>query len=131
MASYIPALRNARMSAVVTQAGSGAELVAYGGGAVPANVSATATGTLLGTWTLPDPIGTVTGGVLTLGSISPATASGGSNTAPNYVRILNSGGTAIAQFTAGVSGGEFSFAEEVTAGDELDITGATITEGNA
>lgn|SRR5574337_86450 len=76
--------------------GSGPGTIQVRTGTQPANANATATGTLLGTITLADPCGTVSGttGQLTFSAATPDSAADDAGTI-GYVRVLASDGTKI------------------------------------
>lgn len=66
-------------------------------GAMPANVATAATGTLLGTLTCSDPVGTAAAGALTFGSITQDSAADATGTV-GYARLFDGNGVAQADF---------------------------------
>lgn len=121
--AYNSTIRNARMTAVVTEAGSGALVKAYDG-TRPANGGAVSTQTLIAELTCAATLGTVTGGVLTFGTITGDTSANASGT-PTWLRVLKSDGTTwVADF-------DVSGFPACTSGQPVDITSWTVTEGNA
>lgn len=81
--------------------GSGPGVIQVRTGSRPANADATATGTLLGTITLDDPCGTVSGttGQLTFSAATPDSSADASGTI-GHVRVLASDGTKIMDLDA-------------------------------
>ena len=129
MPSYTTAVRNARLDAIVTAVGTSGLVNVYSG-SVPTNVGTALSGqTLLGTCTLAATAGTSSGGVLTFNTITQDSSADASGT-PTFARVTTSGGTAVAQVTAAVGSGELNFGAAITAGQPLQITSFTITEGN-
>ena len=129
MPSYTTAVRNARLDAIVTAVGTSGLVNVYSG-SVPTNVGTALSGqTLLGTCTLAATAGTPSGGVLTFNTITQDSSADASGT-PTFARVTTSGGTAVAQVTAAVGSGELNFGAAITAGQPLQITSFTITEGN-
>lgn len=117
---------------IVTLASTTAYLLIYSGGA-PAHCGTAASGTLLASLPMSNPIGTVTSGVLTMSAITAA-ATGNAGTA-GYWRICTSsaGTTVIAQGTCGTSGADLNFAGGIiwTSGETIGITSFTITANGA
>ena len=120
---YNTTLRNARLSAILTEAGASALIELYDG-AQPATLGGAPAGNLLveatGDATA---FGTVASGVLTGNTIVGDTSANNSGT-PTWCRIKKSGGTVVADVP--VSG-----MPAAVAGQSYDITTLTITEGNA
>ncbi len=130
------ALRTTRVTDLITALGATSRLLVYNNtGAIPApTASPTVNGaTLLATFTLANPVGTVTSGVLTLSAISNVTAAASGT--PNFWRMIDGttddGTHTQAQGTAGVSSGELSFTGTTTSGNPVSISSIVITEGNA
>jgi len=126
---------NAMLNLITTAAGSTPYLMIWTGSA-PAKSSGSyvaATGTLLATLPMSNPIGPgASGGVLTLSAIT--TETGAATGTPGYFRICttNSDGSAganvVAQGTCGIGSGELNFSSQVSAGGNVSIsTGMTIT----
>ncbi len=91
------------------------------------------TGTPLVTFTLANPAGTVTDGVLTFSAITPATAS--ATGTPGYTRFIDGttddGTHTVLQCTAGVGSGEFNFDSTIGIFGTETITGIIIADGSA
>lgn len=121
-------LRNDQAAAYVTRLPAGATLTVYTG-AKPANCGTAASGTLLGTITLPATPLTNSGGVVTIAgtwSQSSAAATG----TPGYFRLVDSSAVCHAQ---GDCGTDLVFTPAtLTAGQSFSVTtGGTITIGGA
>ena len=128
-------LRTIRVTDLVTALGVTSRLKVYDNtGAIPApTASPTVNGAvLLATFTLANPVGTVTNGVLTFSAISSVT--GAANGTPNFARFIDGttddGTHTQLQVTSGVSTGELNFASTVASGGTVSITSIVITEGN-
>lgn len=116
------ALRNARSTAIVTDAGATAKLSVYTSGY----------GTLLYTSTCAATLGTVSGGVLTFNAVGSATAVGAGTAA--IARLFKTDGTTmvIEGLTVGTSGTNIVITNTTIAvSDTITTSSATITEGNA
>lgn len=117
---------------IATLAGTTAYLLIYSGSA-PAHCSTAASGTLLASLPMSNPIGTATSGVLTMSAIT-SEATGAAGTA-GYWRICTSsaGTTVVAQGTVAVSGGDLNFAGGIvwTLGETIGITSFTVTANGA
>ena len=117
---------------IVTLASTTAYLLIYTG-SQPAHCSTAASGTLLASLPMSNPIGTVTSGVLTMSAIT-SEATGNAGTA-GYWRICTSsaGTTVIAQGAVAVSGSDLNFAGGIiwTLGETIGITSFTITANGA
>ena len=117
---------------IVTLASTAAYLLIYSG-SPPAHCGTAASGTLLASLPMSNPIGTVTTGVLTMSAITAA-ATGNAGTA-GYWRICTSsaGTTVIAQGTVAVSAADLNFAGGIiwTLGETIGITSFTITANGA
>ena len=121
-ASFSTALRNARATAIVTEAGSGALIKLY----------TSAYGTLLGTLTCSATLGTVTTGVLTFNAITQDSAADATGTFA-LARLYKSDGTTVVMegLTVGTSGTDIIMnAAASTIGATISMSSATITEGN-
>ena|ERR1700675_126156 len=129
---YSTTHRTNNVGDISTQAGATACLLIYTG-APPANCGTAASGTLLATLTMSNPIGSASAGVLTMSAITAA-ATGNAGTA-GYWRICTSsaGTTVIAQGTVVVSGGDLNFAGGIiwTLGETIGVTSFTITASGA
>ena len=122
---YSTATRSSRLTAVVTEAGASAKMKFYNGTQPATGGTAT---TLLATLTFGANIGTVTSGVLTLGSVSQTNSSHVAGT-PTWVRITDSSDAFIADINIG-SGG-MTFSGTIATGVDITLNASTITEGNA
>lgn len=120
---YSPTVRNARMTAVVTDAGANAQIKLYNG-TRPAAGGALSGNTLIAELVAGTTLGTVSGGVLTFGTITGDTSANNGGT-PTWARVFKSDGTTI------VFDFDISSFPVCTAGQPVDITSLTVTEGNA
>ena len=114
-------LRNARATAIVTEAGASAKLAVY----------TAAYGTLLYTSTCSATLGTVSGGVLTLNAVSNATAVAAGTAA--IARLFKTDGTTMVMegLTVGTAGTNIVITNTAIAVNDVVTTSAgTITEGN-
>ena len=124
------ALRNARLDAISTFAGSGALLRIYDGSRPATGGTAT---TLLAELTLGSPLApAASGGVLTLNAITQDSSANATGTA-TWGRIVKSDGTTfVTDCSVGTSGSDINFATvSFVSGAAVQVTSATITEGNA
>jgi hypothetical protein len=121
--AYNSTIRNARMQAVIDEAGTGALIKLYNG-TRPANGGAISSQTLIAELSNAGSLGSVSGGVLTMDTITGDASANASGT-PTWCRILKSDGTTfVADFdTAGLPA--------ATSGQPYDLTSFTVTEGNA
>lgn len=114
-------LRNARATAIVTEAGATAKLSVYTAGYAALLYTSTCAATL----------GTVSGGVLTLNAVGNATATGAGTAA--IARLFKTDGTTmvIEGLTVGTSGTNIVITNTTIAVNDVVTTSAgTITEGN-
>lgn len=114
-------LRNARATAIVTEAGATAKLSVY----------TASYATLLYTSTCAATLGTVSGGVLTFNAVGNATA--GAAGAAAIARLFKTDGTTmvIEGLTVGTSGTNIVITNTTIAvSDTVTTSSATITEGN-
>jgi len=132
---YKTGLRTTRVTDLVTALGATSRLLVYNNtGAIPTPTqSPTVNGAVpLAIFTLANPVGTVTTGVLTFSAISSVTAAASGT--PNFWRMIDGttddGTHTQAQGTAGVGSGELSFGSTVASGGTVSITSIVITEGN-
>lgn len=124
------ALRNARLDAIATFAGSGALLRIYDGTRPATGGTAT---TKLAELTLGSPLApAASGGVLTLNAITQDSSADATGTA-TWGRIVKADGTThVMDVSVGTSGADINFATvSFVAGAAVQVTSATITEGNA
>jgi hypothetical protein len=128
--SYDDTTRSNRMTQVVNAIGSAGSLLIYTG-SEPAKTSAP-TGTLLATFALADPAGTVSDGVLTF--TLPANVSAVASGTPGWFRMIDGsvddGTHTHVQGSAGVGSGDLDFGSAISGGGVVSITSMTITEGN-
>lgn len=118
------ALRNARLDAIGTILGASGTLTVYSGS--PTGVGNAAPTGLLVTLTAVT-YAAASGGTKTF-SATAATAAGSGT--PAAARLLTSGGTAHAEFDAGVGSGTLNFNSAISSGGTVSLTSATFTEGN-
>ena len=114
-------LRNARSTAIVTEAGATAKLTVY----------TAAYAAVLYTSTCAATLGTVSGGVLTLNAVGNATATGAGTAA--IARLFKTDGTTmvIEGLTVGTSGTNIVITNTTIAVNDVVTTSAgTISEGN-
>ncbi len=119
---YTTAVKNARMSAVVTQIDAGA-------GAGVLQIGTTGMASILAEITLADPSGTVTGGVLTFSSFPRSDTSANNTGTAAAARIRDSNGVdIITGLSVGTTGSDINLdSVSITAGQTVTITSATIT----
>jgi hypothetical protein len=130
--AYNTTLRNNRMAEVrdFIDAGAGAGLWRIYDGSRPATCG-TAT-TLLAELTCSDPsAGAPSGGVLTFSAITADSSANATGTA-TWFRIVDSTGTCCVDGNVGTSGSDLNLnSTSISSGQEVSITAASITEGNA
>lgn len=131
-AGMVTALRNARLDAITTFVGANGKLRIYSGSRPATGGTAT---TLLAELTLGSALAAAaSGGVLTLNAITGDTSADATGAA-SWARILKSDGTTIAldcSVSATGGGGDIQLATtSIVASAAVNITSATITEGNA
>lgn len=90
----------------------------------------TPTGTLLATLTMGNPAGTVSNGVLTIGSVTQ-TSSAHVNGTPTFVRFKSSGGLVRMDIDIGAGAGNVQFTGTVATNQNVTVTGLTLTIPNA
>lgn len=129
---YSAALRNARLDQIKTlmDAGAGPATVEIRNGTQPATPETAATGTLGATLTMSDPSAPgAAAGVLTLSAITRDSSADNSIT-PTWFRVKDSNGVAIFDGDAAVGSGTMNFLTALTAGQPVEISSWTITDGN-
>jgi hypothetical protein len=129
---FSAAVRNARLDAIETAIGASAVLMIRTG-AVPANVAAADSGTVLATLNLPsDWMAGATGGSKALAGTWTDASADATGTAAHF-RIYASGGTVPhMQGTVGLSGTDMIVdSVSFTAGQTFNITTFTLTDGNS
>jgi hypothetical protein len=124
--TFSAAARSDMMTALLPSLNSGT--IKFYNGTKPASLG-TPSGTLLATLTMSNPAGTVSSGVLTVGSVTQ-TASSHVNGTPTFVRFSNSSGTAVADIDIGSGAGNLQFNGTVVNGQVITLTGVTLTAGN-
>lgn len=127
---YSTTLRNNQLAQIQATRGSSATLLFYTG-TPPASCSAAATGTLLGTITLPTTsMGTPSSGSVSLSGTWSGTASG-TGTA-GYFRVLDGSSVCHEQGTAGTSGTDMILTSaSFTSGQAFSVSTYTVTAANA
>lgn len=90
----------------------------------------TPAGTLCATLTLGSPAGTVSSGVITIGAVTQ-TNSAHVNCTPTFIRYSGSGGAAEADIDIGSGAGNVQFTGTVVNGQNVTVTGLTLTMPNA
>jgi hypothetical protein len=98
-------------------------------GSKPAALGAPS-GTLLATLTLGSPAGTVTNGVITIGSVTQTAGSHVGGT-PTFIRFKSNGGLVRIDIDVGAGAGNVQFTGAVVTGQVVTVTGLTITMPNA
>ena len=123
---YRSTLRTTRMTAVETDIDSGS-------GAATLEIGTTGFSSVLVTFTLSDPAGTVSGDVLT-GAGMPKSATAGNTGTAAEARIKESGGTVIISgLTVGTTGTNviISPSTTITSGQTCNLTALTITHNTS
>lgn len=117
--TYTTAVKNARLSAVVTQAGTTAVL----------EIGTTGMGTVLATIALANPIGTVSGGVLTLTMPRSDTSADATGTAAAArIRTATGGTDIVTGLTVGTSGTDVVIDNtSINAGQTVTVNSFTVT----
>lgn len=133
---YAAGLRNAQLDQITAKldAGAGAGTIKVYGTPRPATGAAVGGATLLATLTLSDPsAGAAAAGVWTVSAVTDDVAADASGT-PVWFRGADSTGTFVMDGSAGgpASGADLEFnVSPFVAGGLVEITGGTITAGNA
>lgn len=135
MAKYTTTVRGNRMTQLNTDIGNGAKIRLYKG-TTPTDANTAISGqTLVAEWTGGSPFGTVSAPTLTMsGAPLSTTASAAMASGDNcFIRLFKSdGSTVIGDFTCDTTGAEFTINNKnVSSGQTINLTGATITAGNA
>lgn len=121
------AAKTAEMDGIITTLGASATAKLYNG-SKPASLGAPS-GTLLATLTFGSTCGTAASGVLTFGSVTQTNTSH-TNGTPTFVRLSKSDGTAVADIDIGAGAGNVQFTGTVVNGQNVTVTGLTLTAGN-
>lgn len=124
--SFSTAARTDQMAAVLARINGGT--IKLYNGTKPAALGAPS-GTLLATLNLGSPAGTVSAGVLTIGAVTQTNSSHVNGT-PTFIRFSGAGGAAEADIDIGSGAGNVPFTGTVTNGQNITVTGLTITAGN-
>lgn len=129
---FSTAVRNARADVTETTIGA-SPILRIRSGAAPANPAAARTGTVLATLPLPaDWLSNASNGVKTLLGTWQDTAADASGTAGHWEIMDNAGTTCHVQGSVGTSGAELNLLSlSLVAGQPVNITSWTLTEGNA
>jgi hypothetical protein len=134
MAVKLPsAVRNARLDAITTYAGTSALVKIYDGTA-PADANTALSGnTLLATLTCSSTLApAASGGVLTLSTITQDSAADATGTATFYRWYKSDGTTVIKQGSVGTSGADLNLnTTSIVVGGPVSVTSWTVTDGNA
>ena len=130
--AYNSTLRNNMLDEITTliDAGAGAGLLRIYDGTQPATCG-TAT-TLLAELTMSDPsAGAASGGVWTASSITADSSANATGTA-TWFRVVDSNGNCVLDGTVGTSGADLNLnSVSISTGQNVSVSGFTITEGNA
>lgn len=127
------AVRNARIAAIETTIGTAAR-VSIRTGSPPATPATADSGTELIRYTLASDWSSQTGGVLTFSNTPISGSATGTGTAGHYRIYASDGTTCGAQGTVTATGGGGDMTVDntsITSGQTVQITGWTITDGNA
>lgn len=126
---YVTTLRNTRLDAITTAVGASGLIRIYNGTQPATGGTAT---TLLAELTCSSTFAAAaSGGVLTANSITQDSSADATGTA-TWGRLATSGGTAVADFTAGTSGTSLILTTaSIVATQPVSISSFAITEGNA
>lgn len=129
---FSTAVRNARADVTETTIGA-SPILRIRSGAAPANPAAARTGTVLATLPLPaDWLSNAANGVKTLLGTWQDTAADASGTAGHWEIMDSTGTTCHVQGSVGTSGAELNLLSlSLVAGQPVNITSWTLTEGNA
>lgn len=121
--------RTAMISALITDAGSGAKIKLYNG--TKPSALGTPGGALLATLTASGNLGTASAGVLDFdeASFSQSNGSHVSGT-PTFARITTSADAAVADIDIGSGGGNWQFTGSVVTGQNVALTALSFTAGN-
>jgi hypothetical protein len=127
-------VRNGRLDSIETTVGAG-PILRIRSGAAPANCAAADTGTVLATINLPsDWMAAASGGSKALSGSWVDASADASGTAAHF-RLYDSGGTTCdmqGTVTLTAGGGDMTLdSVAFTAGQQFNITGFTLTDGNA
>jgi hypothetical protein len=124
--TFSTAARSAQMSGVNSLLANGT--IKLYNGTKPASLG-TPSGTLCATLTLGSPAGTVASGVLTIGAVTQTNSAHVSCT-PTFIRFADSSTVTVADIDIGSGAGTVSFTGTVVNGQNVTVTGLTLTAGN-
>lgn len=128
--SYTTAVRNSMLDAIVTAVGASGLVRIYDGTRPAGPGTAISTQVLLAELTCSATFGTVSGGVLTVSSITADSSANATGTA-TWFRVTTSAGAGVIDGNVGTSGSDLNLpSTSTTAGQSVSITSFTITEGN-
>ncbi len=129
---YSTTHRTNNVTDISTQAGATAYLLIYTG-AAPANCGTAASGTLLASLPMSNPIGSVSAGLLTMSAITSAAAAATGTAGYWRIATTSGGTTVIAQGSVAVSGGDLNFSGGVsfTTGETISVSSFTVTANGA
>lgn len=133
--SYKDSLRDARLDAITTAAGTTAVLEVFTGapGGKSGGTYVSDPGTKLASLPLSNPIAPgSSAGLLTFSTITSATGLASGTPASARLKTVAAGGTStvVAEFLAAVGSGDVNFASNISSGGTVSISSATVTEGN-
>jgi len=128
--SYTIAVRNSMLDAIVTAVGASGLVRIYDGTRPAGPGTAISTQVLLAELTCSATFGTVSGGVLTVSSITADSSANATGTA-TWFRVTTSAGAGVIDGNVGTSGSDLNLTSTgITTGQSVSITSFTITEGN-
>lgn len=128
--SYITVVRNSMLDAIVTAVGASGLVRIYDGTRPAGPGTAISTQVLLAELTCSATFGTVSGGVLTVSSITADSSANATGTA-TWFRVTTSAGAGVIDGNVGTSGSDLNLTSTgITTGQSVSITSFTITEGN-
>lgn len=128
MPGYVTSLRNARLDAITTAIGASGLLRIYNATRPATGGTATTLGAQLTCSATFAPA--ASGGVLTANAITQDSSADNTITAA-WARLTTSGGTAVADISAGTSGTELILTTtSIVATQPVSVSSLTITEGN-
>jgi hypothetical protein len=129
---FSAAVRNARLNAIFATIGAAAKLLLYTGSA-PANCATADSGTLLATLTLPSTEENAAASGAETQANGPWTGTASAAGTAGHFRVMDpTGATCHVQGTVGQGSGDLSFDNATfTAGQNIQITSFTLTDGNA
>lgn len=129
---YSTTVRNNRLQAIIDNAGTGSILRFYSG-TRPTTVAGPITGTLLAQLSIAGALGTISAGVLTVGTITGDSSANNSGLATHFRLWKSDGTTAVLDGTIGLAGTVADIqlsSVNIVAGQPVQMSAWTITEGN-